>query len=128
MPIVATGDILYHARQRRRLQDVATCIRLGVTIERAGFLKERHADRFLKAPQETARLFAPSPRRWPAPERSRIPAASRSTTSPTNIPQNPGPTAERAERLELLTWAGPSGAIRTACRRRWRANSFTNSG
>jgi error-prone DNA polymerase len=43
------------------LQDVMTCIREGVTIDRAGFLRERHADRHLKAPEEMARLFARHP-------------------------------------------------------------------
>ena len=43
------------------LQDVVTCIRLKTTIDKAGFRKEQHADRFLKAPDEMARLF----RRYP---------------------------------------------------------------
>ena len=42
---------------RRMLQDVVTCIRLHTTIDNAGFQKERHADRFLKAPDEMLRLF-----------------------------------------------------------------------
>ncbi len=61
VPTVATGDILYHVAGRRRLQDVVTCIRLGLTIDRAGFAKERHADRFLKDPTEMARLFERHP-------------------------------------------------------------------
>jgi len=48
--------------QRRMLQDVMTCIREGVTIDRAGLLRERHADRHLKAPEEMGRLFAHRPR------------------------------------------------------------------
>ena len=43
------------------LQDVVTCIRLKTTIDKAGFLKEKHADRFLKEPAEMPRLF----RRYP---------------------------------------------------------------
>ncbi len=54
---VATNDILYHCPTRRMLQDVVTCIRLHTTVDRAGFLLERHADRFLKTPQEMFRLF-----------------------------------------------------------------------
>jgi error-prone DNA polymerase len=61
VPTVATGDVLYHVPQRRMLQDVLTCIREGVTIDRAGFLRERHADRHLKAPEEMGRLFARHP-------------------------------------------------------------------
>jgi error-prone DNA polymerase len=44
--------VLYHCPSRRQLQDVVTCIRLHTTIDHAGFQKERHADRFLKTPQE----------------------------------------------------------------------------
>jgi error-prone DNA polymerase len=61
VPTVVTGDVLYHTSERRMLQDVVTCIRLKTTIDKAGFLKERHADRFLKTPAEMQRLF----RRFP---------------------------------------------------------------
>ena len=43
------------------LQDVVTCIRAGCTIDDAGFRRERHADRYLKRPEEMARLFARYP-------------------------------------------------------------------
>src|SRR3984957_768978 len=56
-PTVVTNDVLYHSPARRMLQDVVTCIRLRTTIDHAGFQKERHADRFLKAPDEMLRLF-----------------------------------------------------------------------
>ena len=55
---VATGDVLYHVARRRILQDVLTCMREGVTIDNAGFRRERFADRHLKPPAEIARLFA----------------------------------------------------------------------
>jgi error-prone DNA polymerase len=58
---VATGDVLYHAPQRRALQDVMTCIREGCTIDEAGFRRERFADRYLRPPEEMARLFARHP-------------------------------------------------------------------
>ncbi|GJD53336.1 Error-prone DNA polymerase [Methylobacterium crusticola] len=58
VPTVATGDVLYHAAERRLMQDVVTCIRLGRTIEAAGFSRERHAGRHLQPPAETVRLFA----------------------------------------------------------------------
>ncbi len=61
VPTVVTNDVLYHAPQRRILQDVVTCIREGCTIDDAGFRRERHADRHLKAPEEMARLFASYP-------------------------------------------------------------------
>ena len=61
VPTVATGDVLYHAEERRMLQDVVTCIRLGTTLDEAGFRLEEHADRHLKPPEEMARLFARYP-------------------------------------------------------------------
>lgn len=54
---VVTNDVLYHARERRMMQDVVTCIRHGCTIDDAGFRRERFADRYLKPPEEMHRLF-----------------------------------------------------------------------
>ncbi|HEY5084135.1 MAG TPA: PHP domain-containing protein, partial [Rhizomicrobium sp.] len=54
---VVTNDVLFHARERRILQDVVTCIRHGCTIDDAGFRRERYADRYLKPPEEMHRLF-----------------------------------------------------------------------
>ncbi|MCX7864265.1 MAG: PHP domain-containing protein, partial [Novosphingobium sp.] len=61
LSILATNDVLYHAPDRRPLQDVMTAIRHGTTVARAGLLLEANAERHLKSPQEMARLFA----RWP---------------------------------------------------------------
>ncbi len=61
VPTVVTGDVLYHAPERRILQDVVTCIREGCTIDGAGFRRERFADRHLKAPAEMARLYSRHP-------------------------------------------------------------------
>ncbi len=54
---VVTNDVLFHDPSRRQLQDVVTCIRNRTTIDSVGFDRERHADRFLKAPEEMHRLF-----------------------------------------------------------------------
>ena len=56
-PMIATGSVLYHHPLRRRLQDVLTCIREGCTIDEAGRRLEANAERFLKTPEEMARLF-----------------------------------------------------------------------
>ncbi|MCC8978911.1 error-prone DNA polymerase [Bradyrhizobium acaciae] len=104
---VVTNDILYHCPTRRMLQDVVTCIRLHTTIDRAGFLLERHADRFLKTPQEMFRLFP----RYPEAVRRTIEIAERCRFSldeltysyPTEELED-GLTAQ--ERLEKLTWDG----------------------
>lgn len=61
VPTIATGDVLYHVPQRRILQDVLTCIRENCTIDEAGFRRERTIDRYLRPPEEMARLFARHP-------------------------------------------------------------------
>ncbi|MGQ3366527.1 MAG: error-prone DNA polymerase, partial [Rhizobium oryzihabitans] len=58
---VVTNDVLFHEPSRRQLQDVVTCIRTRTTIDDVGFDRERHADRYLKAPEEMHRLFAEYP-------------------------------------------------------------------
>jgi error-prone DNA polymerase len=58
---VATGDILYHAPERRPLQDVMSAIREKKTIDALGFGRERHMDRDLKSPREMERRFAAFP-------------------------------------------------------------------
>ena len=61
VPLIATNDALYDSPEQRDLQDVLTCIREGVTIERAGRILEANAERHLKPPQEMVRLFRDAP-------------------------------------------------------------------
>ncbi|OHV82620.1 error-prone DNA polymerase [Rhizobium sp. LCM 4573] len=58
---VVTNDVLFHDPGRRQLQDVVTCIRNRTTIDDVGYDRERHADRFLKSPEEMHRLFSEYP-------------------------------------------------------------------
>jgi error-prone DNA polymerase len=58
---VVTNDVLFHEPARRMLQDVITCIRHRCTIDDLGHRRERHADRFLKPPEEMHRLFSRYP-------------------------------------------------------------------
>jgi error-prone DNA polymerase len=107
VPMVVTGDVLYHDPSRHMLQDVVTCIRLGTTIDNAGFQKERHANRYLNPPQEVLRLY---PEHKEAVTRS-LEIAARCQFSldqlrysyPTEVLQD-GLTAQ--QRLEKLTWEG----------------------
>ena len=57
LPLVATGDVLYHSPHRRPLQDVLSCIREGLVIRDAGLRLEINAERHLKSPARMARLF-----------------------------------------------------------------------
>jgi error-prone DNA polymerase len=61
LPMVATNDVLYHLPERRPLQDVMTCIRLGCRIDQAGLALQPNAERHLKTPKEIARLFRDHP-------------------------------------------------------------------
>lgn len=54
---VVTNDVLFHEPGRRQLQDIVTCVRNRTTIDAIGSDRERHADRYLKSPQEMYRLF-----------------------------------------------------------------------
>jgi error-prone DNA polymerase len=107
VPTVATGDVLYHHAGRRMLQDVVTCIRLKTTIDQAGYRLERHADRFLKDPDEMARLFERHPeavaRTQEIVERCRFSLDELRYQYPSEV-VSPGETAQ--ETLERLTWAG----------------------
>jgi len=57
VPLLAVGDVLYHAPDRRFLQDVLTCIREHVPLRAAGRLLEPNAERHLRGPAEMRRLF-----------------------------------------------------------------------
>ncbi len=104
---VATGDVLYHAPERRILQDVLTCIREGYTIDAAGFHRERFADRHLKTPAEMARLFARHAgavaRTAEIVERCRFDLAELRYQYPDEI-EHPGLSPQAT--LERLTWEG----------------------
>ncbi len=61
VPLLATNDVLYHRAQRRRLQDVLTCIREHLLLETAGKRLEANAERHMKQPAEMARLWREHP-------------------------------------------------------------------
>ena len=58
VPLLATGDVIYHTPHRRPLQDVLTAIRNHTTVAEAGLLLARNAERHLKSPREMMRLMA----------------------------------------------------------------------
>ncbi|RIJ16787.1 error-prone DNA polymerase [Henriciella mobilis] len=107
VPIIAINDVLYHAPERRPLQDVVTCIREHCTIEEAGYRIEANAERHLKPPDEMARLFRgfePALRRTlEIVERCRFSLDELAYEYP-DEPVPPGKTPQ--EHLESLTWAG----------------------
>src|SRR5258707_1363555 len=107
VPTVVTNDVLFHVPGRRILQDIVTCIRHNVTIDEAGFRRERHADRYLKPPEEMTRLFS----RYPEALARTIEIAERCPFSLNELAYQypdeatiPGLTPQQA--LEKLTWEG----------------------
>ena len=105
VPTVMTNDVLYHAPERRIMQDIVTCIRKGCTIDSAGFRRERYADRFLQPPSEIARLFARHPeavaRTLEIVERCKFGLDELQYQYPEEV-VIPGLTAQQS--LERLTW------------------------
>jgi error-prone DNA polymerase len=104
---VVTNDVLFHDSGRRMLQDVVTCVRHGTTIDEAGHLRERHADRYLKRPEEMHRLFS----RYPEALARTCEIAARCTFSMDELAyqypeERADPTLTPQETLEKLTWEG----------------------
>ncbi len=62
IPLLATNDVLYARRNQRPLHDIVTCIRLGTTIQKAGFALEANSERYVKALEEMAGLFSACPK------------------------------------------------------------------
>jgi len=58
LPLVASGDVHMHCRQRRALQDTVTAIREGVTLDRAGFMLYPNGERYLR-PRKVLDLVYP---------------------------------------------------------------------
>jgi error-prone DNA polymerase len=54
---VASGDVHQHRRERQRLQDVLTAVRLGLSVETAGFALAPNAERHLQARAELDRRY-----------------------------------------------------------------------
>ncbi|WP_425994932.1 error-prone DNA polymerase [Caulobacter sp. DWR1-3-2b1] len=106
-PMAATNDVLYHAPERRPLQDVMTCVREHCTIHEAGFRLEANAERHLKTPQEMARLFE----RWPRAVERTMEIVSRIGFDLGDLkeeyPDEPVPPGKTAiQHLTDLTWTG----------------------
>ena len=59
LPTLAAGDVHMHRRQRRRLQDALTAIRIGRPLEEAGDALFSNAERHLRSRRVLARLYPP---------------------------------------------------------------------
>jgi error-prone DNA polymerase len=104
---VVTNDVLFHEPGRRILQDVVTCIRHNVTIDELGDRRERHADRYLKTPDEMQRLFA----RYPEALACTVEIVGRCRFSLDELAyqypeERADPSLTSQQTLEKLTWEG----------------------
>ncbi len=59
LPLVATGDVHMHLRSRKPLQDTLTAIRLGVTVDAAGYQLQPNAERHLRSRLRLAQMYPP---------------------------------------------------------------------
>jgi error-prone DNA polymerase len=59
LPLVAAGDVRMHVRERRRLHDAITAIRLNTRVEEAGFALLPSGERHLRTRQRLAKLYPP---------------------------------------------------------------------
>src|SRR5579864_1382919 len=55
--VLASGDVHMHVRERRRLQDALTAIRLNVPIASGGWRLYPNGERYLREPARLARLY-----------------------------------------------------------------------
>jgi error-prone DNA polymerase len=105
--LIACNDVLYHEEERRELQDVVTCIREHVTIDKAGKRLEANAERHLKTPTEMHRLFRDCPEAIAETVRfaERIDFSLKQLAY--NYPHEPVPPGKTADgHLRDVTWEG----------------------
>ena len=57
LPLVASGDVHMHCRERRALQDTVTAIREGLTLDRAGFALYSNGERYLRSRAVIGNLY-----------------------------------------------------------------------
>ncbi|HND53625.1 MAG TPA: error-prone DNA polymerase, partial [Pirellulaceae bacterium] len=107
LPLVAAGDVHYHAPVRQALADVVHAIRRGTTVEELGAGRFRNAERHLRDVEELEELFADEP----AALRRTIEIADRCRFSLDELryeyPEELAPPGHSpASYLAALTWEG----------------------
>ena len=107
VPLVAAGDVHFHIPQRQPLSDVLTAVRHGCTVAAAGERLFPNAQRYLRAPQEMAALFA----RYPEAVERTLEIARQTTFSLDELryeyPEELAPAGQTPmEYLTRLAWEG----------------------
>jgi error-prone DNA polymerase len=107
LSLMAVNDVLYHAPERRPLQDTLSAIRLKTTVAEAGFELEANAERHLKTPREMARLFRRHPQALAETLQFSAELGFSLAELQYNYPDEPTESGlPPQEELERLTWAG----------------------
>jgi error-prone DNA polymerase len=107
VPLMAINDVLYHAPDRRPLQDVLAAIRLNTTVAKAGFALAQNAERHLKPPEEMARLFRNFPEALAETGRFASTLGFSLKELSHNYPEETStPGVDPQTELEQLTWEG----------------------
>ena len=107
VPLLAVNDVMYHAPERRPLQDVMTCIRERVPVAAAGRLLEANGERFLKSGEAMTRLFRHHPEAVTETQRLLALCAFDLSHLAYTYPNEPIPPGKSPQRhLEALTLAG----------------------
>lgn len=107
VPLMASNDVLYHAGERRALQDVLTAIRLNLPVAEAGLELRANAERHLKPAQEMARLFRHHPEALAETLRFSGELGFSLSDLEYNYPDEPTESGlEPQAELERLTWEG----------------------
>ena len=112
-PLMAVNDVLYHAPERRRLQDVMTCIREHVTLREAGRRLQPNGERHLKPGAEMARLFREHPGALDQTQLLLQLCDFDLGQLGYEYPQEPTPPGRTSQQhLEALTWKGAAWRYR----------------
>ena len=59
LPLVASGDVHMHCRERRALQDTLTVIREGLTLDQAGYALYPNGERYLRPKNVVSKIYPP---------------------------------------------------------------------
>lgn len=107
LPLMAINDVLYHARERRPLQDVLTAIRLNTPVAEVGLELQANAERHLKPSAEMARLFRRHPQALAETIRFAETLSFLLSELEYNYPDDPTESGlEPQAELERLAWEG----------------------
>ena len=82
--LLATNDVYYHSRDKQRLQDIMTAIRIGKPLDKVGYQLFSNGERYLKSAKQMQKLFQ-SLRNAPRALENTLKIADMCTFSPSEL-------------------------------------------